>query len=707
MKILFKSNIFSLLFLAIFLLNVYIFESSAIGILLLLAYLAVFGSKMGTIVARGETGPVRFWIGSLTLISCISLILTIAYYIVFIPKELVIILILLTPPFVDILHKRFGGLPFFERFHEVWKEHSHKIGRGVLLSFSLILILGFLFIGKLLNSQITDAVRSPWDRVDASVIVLMGLLLLLLFGLLVRGHERVLSLPAVSFVLFLFLSLVLFVFPIGYGFDSFIHKATEQYLSEFGTISPKPFYYIGQYSLTLFFHHGFVLPISVVDAYLVPILTALFLPIAWYTAAIHITGKKSLSALTLTGIFLIPLGSFIITTPQSLANLWTLLLILASAPYLFAAERPRFIFFGLIALTTLAIHPIAGLPAVLYFALLCADPERAPKSWKAVSKSVFGAIVILTSVILPLSFLFNAWLSGQKLFIKWSALNPVKIFSGLNLSLFFENKFSPFLDFVYLYGRNAFIILIIISVCAWWMYRKDIPRRTRAILCMIVALSINYLIMKTAIDFTFLIDYERLNYSSRLVPLITFFLIPFFILGLGHFLLNLRSRPISLYTSTLALLCAFALSAFYMTYPRHDAYETNRGFNVSAHDQVAVLLVEEWSAQAPYISLANQSVSAAAIEQIGFRYYGSLFFYPIPTGEPLYQYFLKMNEAPTREIAQEALTLVPMHGDVKTIFFFVNNYWWDAPRIIETAKTTADDWRAVGNGAVYVFKYEF
>jgi hypothetical protein len=361
----------------------------------------------------------------------------------------------------------------------------------------------------------------------------------------------------------------------------------------------------------------------------------------------------------------------------------------------------------LIALATLAIHPIAGLPAMLYFALLAADPERAPKIWQALSKFVFGAIVILASIILPLSFLINALISGQKLSLKLDSLNPIRILSGLNLSLFFENKFSPFLDFVYLYGRNALLIIIIISICAWLIYRKDISKKTRAIVWMIISLTANYLIMKTALDFTFLIDYERLNYATRLVPLIIFFTVPFFILGLGHFLLNLKDRPRSLNIATIALLCAFALSAFYMTYPRRDAYETNRGFNVSAQDQAAVRLVEEWAEGSPYLSLANQSVSAAAIEQIGFRYYGSLFFYPIPTGEPLYQYFLKMNETPTREIAQEALTLVPMHGDVKTLYFFVNNYWWDALRIIETAKTTADDWRAVGNGEVYVFRYEF
>ncbi len=662
---------------------------------------------MGSIIAGQEKGPLRWWIGLLTLISIMLLILTAAYYIASVPKELIYILILLTPPLLGIALKHHSKLSLFEHLHVRWTEHKHHIPRVVYLAVGGIVFLGAIFIQQLANSTITDAVRSPWERLDPSVILLMGLLLLLLFALFARGRERAFSLLSASFVLFLFLSLVLFVFPIGFGFDSFIHQATEKHLAEFGTITPKPFYYIGQYALVLFTHHGFLIPIKVADTFLVPVLLALLLPSAWYAAAVHITGKKRLSMLTLAGLFLIPLSSFIVTTPQALANLFTLLLILASVPYLFEAERPRLWFCGLIAIATLAIHPIAGLPALLYFALLAADPERAPRLWQKPARAIFFAMVVVASVILPGSFLLNAWLNGQTLSIDWGALNPIHLLSGLNLNLFFENRFSPLLDFAYVYGRNAFLILLVVSLIAWWMYKNELSKRVRILLWMALALMINYLIMKTAIDFTFLINYERLNYAERLVPLMAFFLIPFFILGIGHLFLNLRSRPLILSATTLVLVCGFSLSAFYMAYPRRDAYETNRGFNTSADDVSTVHLIETLAGKKPYLVLANQSVSAAAISEIGFRYYGDLFFYPIPTGELLYQQFLAMNEKPARETAQAALKLVPMHGDVFTLFYVVNNYWWDAPRIIETAKTTADDWRAIGNGAVHVFRYDF
>ena len=150
-----------------------------------------------------------------------------------------------------------------------------------------------------------------------------------------------------------------------------------------------------------------------------------------------------------------------------------------------------------------------------------------------------------------------------------------------------------------------------------------------------------------------------------------------------------------------------ATSSFYLTYPREDAYASSHGYNVSEADIQAVHLIEELAENKPYIVLANQSVSAAAIQEIGFRYYGNLFFYPIPTGNLLYQKFLEMNERPDREIAREALELVPMHGDVDTLFYIVNDYWWQAPRLIETSKTIANDWRSVGGGAVHVFRFDF
>ena len=697
---------FSILFLAIFLFNAAWIQSSVLGAILLALYLGVFGWELGGVLVQSEKAVLRWWVGMWVLLCAILVVLTASYYLWAVTSEVVVTVVLLTPAMILWAGKRFPSRSLFHHAHDLWSEHRHRLPSVVWLVLALLIFLFALFFTTLAEHPVTDAVRSVWERLPPSLFVLFLLVAALVIGLLWRGRERAVSLLLVCVLLFATLSIAALAFPIGFGFDSFIHKATESHLAEFGTITPKPFYYIGQYALVLFAHHGFHIPIDLADTFLVPFLTALLLPMAWYFAAAHITRKRGTAMLTLTGLFLLPLSQFIVTTPQALANLWTLLLILASVPYLLEKEHPRLRVLLLAALATVLIHPIAGIPTLLYFMFLCTDPSRTNPRTPKTNRVVRVLLIALACVVLPLSFVLNSVMSGQSIGLNWTALNPLKLLSNFNLSVFFENRFSPLLDLVYLYGLNAMLLLILIAGCAWVEYRRDLSRRFRALLLMVLALTVNYLFLSTLLEFTFLIDYERLNYASRLLPLICFFLVPLLILGLGHLFVNIKGQPVILRACVLLILVMIAGSTLYLSYPRRDAYETNRGFNVSQADLDAVHVVESMADGQPYLALANQSVSAAAIQEMGFRYYGDLFFYPIPTGGELYEYFLAMNESPDRETAARAVEVVPQHGDVTTLFFLVNNYWWDAPRIIETAKTTADDWKSLGEGQIYVFRYD-
>jgi hypothetical protein len=701
------STIFALLFIALFVLNTFILHQPAVGLILLIVGIGYFGWEVGGVITQAEKAILRWWLGVFVLLSCVMIVLTICYYLWKVTPDVITVTILLIPPVVLFACRGATHLTIFSHAHDLWHSRRHTIPRKVWLAASMSLLTLTLLVMSLATHPVTEAVRSVWERLPSGVFALFALSTILVFGLLWRGKERALSLTLLCLLVFVFLSVAAIAFPIGFGFDSFIHKATEQHLAEFGTIAPKPFYYIGQYVLVLFLHHGFLIPIDLADTFLVPVLTALLLPAAWFFAAAHITRKGSMAMMCLMGLFLLPLSSFMVTTPQALANLWTLLTILASVPYLLEKEHPRLRVLALTALSTLLIHPIAGIPVLLYFLFLATDPSRTNPRTPKTNRLVRILLIALSCVILPLSFVVNALVSQQALSVDLAALNPLTWLSSFNFTVFFENRFSPMLDLVYLYGLNATLILILFTVFAWKEYRRDLSRRFRAVALTVLALAVNYVLMSTALEFTFLINYERTNYAARLLPLMAFFLAPYLILGLSHLFLNLKTQPLVLRASALVLLTTIAVSSFYLSYPRRDAYETNRGFNVSQSDIDAVYLTEELAQGEPYLALANQSVSAAAIQEIGFRYYGDLFFYPIPTGGELYEQFLRMNESPTQETAQAALQLVPMHGDVSTLFFLVNNYWWESSRIIETAKSTADDWRSVGEGQVYVFRYDF
>ena len=61
-----------------------------------------------------------------------------------------------------------------------------------------------------------------------------------------------------SLHLLLTFSVANIIFPLGFGFDPFIHQATEKHILDFGFILPKKLYYIGQYVLV-----GFLSKISI------------------------------------------------------------------------------------------------------------------------------------------------------------------------------------------------------------------------------------------------------------------------------------------------------------------------------------------------------------------------------------------------------------------------------------------------------------
>ena len=66
-----------------------------------------------------------------------------------------------------------------------------------------------------------------------------------------------------------------------------------------------------------------------------------------------------------------------------------------------------------------------------------------------------------------------------------------------------------------------------------------------------------------------------------------------------------------------------------------------------------------------------------------------MFYYPVPTGGPLYQIFLRMiEENPTRELAMEAMNVT----GVNRVYFVVNEYWWSAETAIERARVQTDEY---------------
>ncbi len=688
----------TLIFLVVFVANVFVFGSMALGAMLLICFFALVGFELGGAVAPGESHAVRIFTGIWTVLSVIAIVGSISYYAAAFTQPVAVTLAILLFPLTWLVAKRHRA----RLAHDVTAGEKHHVPAVVWVAMGCIVALLALTVLLVAPAATTDAIRSVWDRVPASALATFGAAALLLAALLLRGRERTVTLPLASGTLLVLLSVALLVFPLGYGFDPFIHRATESHIAEFGTITPKPFYYIGQYAIVLFLHFVFLVPIDLADKLLLPLATALLLPFLWFTAAAHLLREKREAAASLLGLFLLPLASFIVTTPQGLANLWTLLTFLCAIPRLLGRDDWPLWPVALGALATLAIHPIAGIPVALFLVLLAADPTRPEQKFPRLARAFTWITVAIGSLILPISFVVNAKISGQALAIDWSALSPLRLIDALHLNIFFENRFSPLLDFVYLFAYNQTLLLLLGTGIILWIERKQLSAKLRPYALLTFMLLVNFMVMRSAVQFSFLIDYERSNYADRLIPLALFATVPFLILIVGRLMRKTAESPLVLRAFVVALAGALMTASFYLTYPRHDDYETSHGFNVAQSDIDAVLSVDGDAGTTNYVVLANQTVSSAAIQEMGFvRYYGDLFYYPIPTGGPLYQDFLSMNDHPNLETVAHAMDL----GHVDQLYYLVNNYWWESDRIVETAKTNADAWWSIGDGAVYVFKY--
>lgn len=701
-----ESRIYSitypLLFLAIFCLNSFYLQWTWLGALLLVSFLLLCGLRTGQSLAHTKDLPSRIWIGVWFVLSGVMIIGSVAYYLASVPAMLFQILVFFYVTCFIFTQQKSDSLLYYAKHW--WSEFHPRLTLPISLGILSTLFLTGLFLHLVSLHKITDAVRSPWDQIPLSVLCLFGLAIFLCSAFLYRGREKVMTFILFTLILGSLFSFLAVAYPIGYGFDPFIHKATETHLAQFETITPKPFYYIGQYSLVLFFSHAFSLPIDLVDTWLVPLLATLLLPLAWFAGANTLIKKPRHAFFCLLGLFLLPLETFTVTTPQNLANLWMLLSILASIPLLLEENAPHWSVFLLGILATLLIHPIAGIPIFFYFLLLFLSQHHHRISDNT-SQIVTWMIVIAASLAIPASFVVQSLKSGNGFHLTLSNLNPVILVQSMNLNVFWQNKFSPLLDFVYVYGQNIFLLALLLSAFAWWSYKADLSKRMRVLFFMILILGVNYLLLANVIDFSFLIDYERANYANRLIPMITFFLSPLLLLGFGHISINIRTKPIALKLASLFLLSTFATASCYLAFPRRDAYTTSHAFNTSQADMDAVYLIDEWAHGVPYIALANQSVSAVAMKQLGFRYYGDLFFYPIPTGGTMYQKFLDMNATPSRETIHQALALIPKEEYVHAVFYVVDTYWWQADQIIEQSKAIADDWKSV-NGSVYIFRFD-
>ncbi len=584
--------------------------------------------------------------------------------------------------------------------------------RHVLFSLPVIAIDVFLLY-YLKSHQIFDVSTSPWQATSA---IFFLLFFVSTFFLLLNAHKQInktffLSLTSLHF--FVTVSVVAILYPLGYGFDAFIHRATEQWIVDNGFILPKTPYYIGQYSLVAYLAHILSLPVRLLDIFLLPVLSSLLLPAVVISSIEKITKSSfALSSQLFWVLGMIPFFYFHLTTPHTLVVLFTLILVFFMC--LPAPQRPNWILW-LISATAVATHALIGVPLLcIVFFFTLHEYKWFSSSKKKYTLLLFVLLSALT-LVLPLLFTANALRIHAPLPELHNPFAKIKDFVELfQRPYWYETKIIPFLEPLYIFERLLIPGLIFLAALGLFVSKKQKNFSLHIFLWTVfVGFILSSFALRTTITFPDVIAYEQKDYPIRLLKVSILFLIPSVVVAL-HFLIDTLQKiklvqKFSFAWSKIAIgTAAFLLTAvLYLSYPQNNAKVHFPGFHVTLADHKAVEFIHARHSDYNYIVLANQLVSVAALEKYSFAKYfqtpaGELFYYAIPTGGKLYDFYYSMiYKGQKREYMDAAMDLV----GVKTAYFVVDSYWKNADKIVTAAKQSADEWYEIEGGKVWILVY--
>ncbi|MBI3627099.1 hypothetical protein HY224_03570, partial [Candidatus Uhrbacteria bacterium] len=480
-----------------------------------------------------------------------------------------------------------AGLPLLNHLKSSSQVISPPLQKTRLSKTQVVLALPFLLLITkcfqfLWRSASSSSLTSPFQVLNPHFFVYYLLSSILLMLILRRGFSKI-SQATTTVFYFLSFSMALIIYKVGFGFDPFIHQATEKFITQHGAIDPKPLYYLGQYFLVVFLNKTTFLSIEILDKYLVPVLSAVLIPGLLLHVLNQWEKRLNLRLLTWAPIFLIlPFSSFTLTTPQSLANLFLIIVMLTGLD-----PEANWLALLIPALGALFIQPLAGIPALIFVGLMILRQwSNQAQIWH---KLIWLLLIFLASISLPLVFLIQSHLSSQTV----SQLRtPDHWLSALAWLLpNFDRYFSWHFDIVYFWANNLHLILLLAALLGIGLViRKNLWPTLNPYFWTFFILLCNYFFLSNLVKFLFLIDYEQNNYPGRLLEIGFYFLIPF-ILAAWQFIFSRTGQwRQGAGILTLALLITNSL---YFTYPRANKFEPGHNISTSQTDIETVHSIDQ------------------------------------------------------------------------------------------------------------------
>jgi len=681
---------------ALILANVYWLHSAPLGLVLGAIYLWLNSRKLGDIFFANIHQGFKNLAGLLMIFSYISLIYTLAYHLYHINLAVWLFSFLSISLIVEFLSYYLQGRHYF---FQTWRWHFlnvKNLRKSFLPTIFIVLdILIFIFLLKKANFGI---VRSPWELLGYKFWTIFALSNLCLVASVVdkRSDKNIFFLVCHFFML---ASFALILYPLGFGYDSFIHAATIKVIAETGTIEPRLFLYLGQYGLTFFMHHLTALSLFDVNRLLMPFFFAIFWPTSIFYG-LRYGFKWSFKTSYLATLWSTALGfNFaIMTTPQNMAYLFFAVVIFL-LPEINKKNIPLFFPWAITAMT-MTIHPLGGLPLLFLSTYLSVLQIKKHKIIKKI-------LLILTSIAgvlsLPLFFALYQHMSG----IAW---NQIFVLNTSNFDLpdfHWYHTYNFPLDALHNIGSNSIWIYAIVSALGlYFILREHKYFFFKRLFFIVIILIINYLIASLFLAFNLQIGYQKTDYPNRLAYLVAIAVLPIFLTSVYFWWQKILDSGQEFWSKIFLTIITtiIIISSTYFSYPVYDRHQNSKSFNVTATDLKTVEFIDNQAQGAPYIVLANQMVGAAAIHRFGFaHYYNDNFYYSMPLGlNNIYQDYLAMVEVDaSRETALQAMD----KAKVDKLYLVINNYWHTAKVASAQASESANEKWLIDNGVDSVFLY--
>ncbi len=674
--------------------NALTLQSAVIGVIFAAGYIVFCGYIFGSIFFTRLNWQLLF--GSLLFFAAIAVLGAAGIFTIGFGEYQIYLSVLLLPALLLLPYYQWAAVEkttfwqlaknYWEKF---WERKEPKI--NLLLSgFYLLLAAGCFFL--LFHGQTRESIQSPWQvvRYDYFFPGYFAATAVLLFYCLLARRTK-LPLILVFIHALLSSSVAMIVYQVGYGYDPFIHQATERIIARTGTITPTPLYYLGQYAIVVFLQRLTMVDLKIIDTLLVPVFFALYLPATIFYVFSHWLRKNFALALALS-ILAIPYAKFIMTAPQNLANLFFLLTILFSL--LYYRNEVSLLLLAILAAATVATHLLAGIPLLITLFLLVLYKFMFHSYARCFSLYLLPAAVFV--IFLPLAFIAN----GSQIIAAWPDFKLADF-----IWLRWVDKFDLPLNLGYLFfGNQAAIAAAVIAVGIIYLAKHRLLKNNASYLIASGIILTDFFICKYFLTFPALRDYDKDDFIARLALMAFYVLLPFFLIGLYYFMKKLWLSDVFSKSFLVLALAGIITASLYFSYPTLDQYQPSKFFSVSAADLQAVDYIEQ-NAGPDYIVLANQMVGAAAIGQYGFKnYYQGQFYYSLPSGadQSLYEKYLEMvYQGAKKETMAQAMAT----AGVKEAYFVIDSYWRDADKIAKAAARSADGVYNVNGGKVYIFKY--